>query len=340
MHSINVTDALGVEMRLHTAILSTTALLAGFAVQSATAADLAVRAPVAVPVVHRWDGLYASFSAGGTWTDAKSSELDNATDTINVAITGVNLGGVFPLTIPYRYSDSMSGKDWGAVFTFTMGYNVVWGPWVAGIQSEVSYNKSDIHLSGTGASQAALGFTIPGGGPVVGVNTNRTGDAFAQLSNNWTISEMARIGYLVAPDWQVYGLIGWSWAGFRYSDYSAGATGLQLLSPALGGIVGIPFTPAGRNDASPFVLGGITWGAGVEKDFGWLRAFVQYKGISYGSHTVNYAASTAGALNIAVTPGGTASITDSVVGSAARSFKADVNQVTAGVTIPINWHAW
>ena len=63
------------------------------------------------------------------------------------------------------------------------------------------------------------------------------------------------IGYRVTPDWLVYGLVGWSWGGF---EWDIGAV--------------------------PFTLNGFTYGAGVEKDFGWsLCAFVQYKGISYGS---------------------------------------------------------
>jgi hypothetical protein len=52
--------------RLHTALLSTVAPIAGLSSQSASAADLAIRAPVApVVVVSRWEGAFVSFSAGG-----------------------------------------------------------------------------------------------------------------------------------------------------------------------------------------------------------------------------------------------------------------------------------
>lgn len=311
----------------------------GFMVQSSMAADMAVKAPpIVAPVVSHWDGLYVSFSAGGTWTNAKSSEFDSNTDTLALA-TGLNVKGVVlagpggSINIPYSYSDSMSGNNMGAVATFTMGYNVVWGSWVAGIQSEVSYNKNDITLKGTGFDQASLVI-----GPFSARDT-RTADVSAHLENNWTISEMARIGYLIAPDWQVYGLVGWSWGGFKYDGYSTARTGLDAIG--LAGLIGPTFAPAGRNDNVSFTMSGFTYGAGVEKDFGWLRAFVQWKGINYGSHSESLPANAAGALNLnlqlAPAVNGFANVNDTVLGSAARSFKVDVQQVTAGVTIPLNW---
>ena len=63
--------------RFQTMLLATSALLAAVSTQSALAADMAVKAPPPVPIVSQWDGLYASFSAGGTWTDPKSSEVAN-----------------------------------------------------------------------------------------------------------------------------------------------------------------------------------------------------------------------------------------------------------------------
>lgn len=294
---------------------------------------MAVKAPPMVaPVVSHWDGLYVSFSAGGTSTDVKSTEIDTGVNTLNATVNGAQVGApLLPISIPFNYSDSMSGNEIGAVFTFTMGYNVVWGPWVAGIQSEVSYNKNELNLAGLGQSSASTTLNI---GIPVGLNLNRTGDVFGNVSNNWTVSEMVRIGYLVAPDWQVYGLIGWSWGGFKYDGYSSAATGLQLVGlPAL---IGGTFPAAGRNDATSFTLNGLTWGAGVEKDFGWLRAFIQYKGISYGNKSNALAGNAAGTTAISAL-GANIAITDNVVSQAVRSFSADVNQITAGVTIPLNF---
>ena len=184
---------------------------------------LAVRPPPVVPIVSQWDA--------------------NLVNSFNGAFSS-----------SFVFGDRLTGKDIGAVFTFGMGYNVTWGRWLAGIQSEVSYNKTLINATGSATSTS----TNPGG-----FNTF-TQDVRADIERNWTISEMARIGYLVAPDWLVYGLVGWSWSGFDFR----GDTG--------NGAVALPFT-----------LSGVTWGAGVEKDFGWMRAFVQYKGIDFGSKDVS-----------------------------------------------------
>jgi len=296
----------------------------------AMAADLGVRpvykSPIAV-AAYSWDGFYAGFSAGGTWTDPHSREIHNTVDTL--AITGV---GALP--IAYTYSDSLSANDKhnaGAVFTFTTGYNMVFGSWVLGYQSEVSLNKNNLRLEGGGASRA--NFAVGG----VAVTSSRAGDVFANVSNDWTISQMARIGFLVSPSTQVYGLVGWSWGGYTFDGYSTGRTGLDTIS-LLAGIIGVPHAPTGRNDVISYTLNGFTWGAGIEQNYGWLRAFVQYKGIQYRDRDVATPANTTGALT--VTAGGTATITDSVVGTALRSLGADQHQITAGFIIPLDRAPW
>lgn len=277
--------------RYKTALLATGALLAAVATQPASAADFAVKAPVVAPIVDPWSGLYASFAAGGTSTSAKSSEL------ANFVFTSTNQ----PLPETSSFSDSLSGQDIGAVFTFAMGYNVVWGRWLVGIQSEVSYNKTLIDATGVGTSTQQS--------PNNNFSSIFTQDVRADIERNWTVSEMARIGYLVAPDWLVYGLVGWSWSGFDFR----GDINNRLL-------------------ALPYTLSGITYGAGIEKNFGWLRAFIQYKGINFDSKSVNLPASS---TFIQTFNGATAASVTS--GADARRLSADAQEITAGVTIPINF---
>jgi opacity protein-like surface antigen len=149
---------------------------------------------------------------------------------------------------------------------------------------------------------------------------------------------MARIGFLVSPSTQVYGLVGWSWGGFTFDGYSTGRTGFDTIS-LLAGIIGVPHAPTGRNDVISYTLNGFTWGAGVEQNFGWLRAFVQYKGIQYRDRDVATPANTRGALTLAA--GGAAlTISDSVVGTALRSLGADQHQITAGFIIPLDRGLW
>ena len=114
--------------QLRAALLSITAVVGAFSVQSALAADqdLPVKAPIlAAPIASRWDGLYASFSAGGSWTNAKESFTD--------ATSSTSVSSFFPPTFiaetittntTTNTVDGQSGQNSGAVFTFTMGYNV------------------------------------------------------------------------------------------------------------------------------------------------------------------------------------------------------------------------
>jgi opacity protein-like surface antigen len=296
--------------QFRTAFLSTAALVAAFSVQSVIAADLAVRAPVVAPVSH-WGGVYASFSAGASWTKANESFSDAfSTNRVSQFLAPIfnpetDINNTTGTTV-----DSQDGKIGGAVFTLTMGYNVVWHSWLAGIQSEVSLNRNNVRTQGAGQaiSRAADADTFNGVTTLTNTNNSNAFAVASNLENKWTISEMARLGYLVTPDLLVYGLVGWSWGGF---EWNAGTT--------------------------PFTMNGFTWGAGVEKDFGWLRAFVQYKGIRYRDKDVDFSNPSARQNSQFVGPTLASTFSTTTADSAIRRFSADVNQVTAGITIPLNF---
>jgi hypothetical protein len=129
--------------QFHTALLSIAALVAAFSVRPAAAGDMSVpvmpvKAP-AVPFGSPWSGLYASFSAGGSLTNANESFSDAASAT---AVSNFFAPTFLPETITTNSTlttvDSQSGNNAGAVFKFAMGYNVVWSSWVVGAQSEVT----------------------------------------------------------------------------------------------------------------------------------------------------------------------------------------------------------
>jgi len=209
-------------------------------------------------------------------------------------------------------SDRQTGNGGGAVFTFGSGYNLVWGPWLAGLQSEGSLNKTNILLRGLqqAATTQTTAINFPAGPAPQTSQVQTTSVASGNLENKWTASVMLRGGYLVQPDLLVYGLVGWSWGGFDFANRSI-----------------------------PFTLNGITYGAGLERDYRWLRAFVQYKGISYGGKTIDvstpfaFVTTTSQALD-------TQTQTTNNGNSSARRFSADVHQVTAGVTIPLDLGRW
>ena len=214
-------------------------------------------------------------------------------------------------------SGNASGNGAGAVFTFSGGYNVVlWNSWLFGVQPEASWNLSKTRLTGTTTNiftnTITTTFPPPAGAPSTSTSSN-TGSDEHTLQNDWTISALARIGYLVNQDWLVYGLVGWSWGGFD----------LDTGSAALGSQV--------------FVMNGFTYGGGVEKNFGWLRAFIQVKAIDYGHANISTSdAFTSSQTNGAGTPF-VNTFSQTTSGSFNRSISANTVALTGGVTIPL-WH--
>jgi hypothetical protein len=84
-------------------------------------------------------------------------------------------------------------------------------------------------------------------------------------------------------------------------------------------------------------MNGFTYGGGVEKNFGWLRAFVQIKAINYGN--VNLSNSNAGVSTQTNFSGPSVTSTNvyNYSGGNRTSISADVVALTGGITIPL-WH--
>jgi hypothetical protein len=102
-------------------------------------------------------------------------------------------------------------------------------------------------------------------------------------------------------------MLGWSWGGFDLDE------GNQV-----------------------FVMNGFTYGGGVEKNFGWLRAFVQVKAINYGN--VNLSNSNVSTSNEVETSGlSVRNFINTNSGGSRTTISADVVAVTGGITIPL-WH--
>jgi opacity protein-like surface antigen len=196
------------------------ALLAGVAFLVFTGVGSAASA--APPAPSQWDGFYASVSAGAAWLHGDTTQtfgLNNATSITD--FNGFNLSGgaTNSQTTTSAENDftSASGRNPGAVFTFTMGYNAVWNRYLAGIQSEVSYNQGGTRMVGTFTDRFASTTvtTVPTGVPPGNAGSVNSGAIEIQLTSRWTISEMARLGYLVTSDCLLYGLVGWSMSGFE-----------------------------------------------------------------------------------------------------------------------------
>ena len=204
------------------------------------------------------------------------------------------------------FNSNVSGNGAGAVFTFSGGYNVVlWNNWLVGVQPEASWNLSKTRLTGSFTSSSNSTTTFPAGGTPISITQSTTSSDEHTLQNDWTISALARGGYVLNNDWLFYGLIGWSWGGFDLD------TGNRV-----------------------FVMNGFTYGGGVEKNFGWLRAFIQVKAIDYGHVNISSSDAFTSTSTVTSTPFFSTSST-TVGGSTNRSISANVVALTGGITIPL-----
>jgi outer membrane immunogenic protein len=152
---------------------------------SAVAADMPVRPPPAAPAtccaVPDWVGFYAGIHGGGGWghTSFEPSEL--------VTDAGVVES---PLVIPPNLNSS------GGVFGFQFGHNWQWGPVVGGL--EIDFSGADIK-----ESAAFFSPFFPA----------------ATFTHDIKIDELAsargRLGYLIFPNWLLYGTAGIGWGHSR-----------------------------------------------------------------------------------------------------------------------------
>jgi hypothetical protein len=198
----------------------------------------------------------------------------------------------------------------------TAGYNFVRNRWLVGVQSEVSYNLTRVFLQGSSSftssgSQISQTFLSTGQVvfPLTTTNSNsiQTQAISQELRHNWTVSEMGKIGFLATPDLLAYGLLGWSWGGFDVDNFL------------------------------PYTLDGFTYGGGFERDFGWLRGFIQVKAIDYRGKSLiigNGFNSTSTSASVAGAPGSNFS-TNNSGGTTNSRLSTQVTSVTAGITIPL-----
>jgi outer membrane immunogenic protein len=153
---------------------------------SAIAADIGARPvgppPVAAPAfISDWAGFYIGINGGGGWSRStfEAQEFDNFS----------NPTPFFPGFIPPNTNGS------GGIFGFQAGHNWQWGPVVGGL--EIDFDGSSIKDSSTFFFN---GFTDT-------------------LTRDVKIDELAsaraRLGYLIFPNWLLFGTVGLGWGHFK-----------------------------------------------------------------------------------------------------------------------------
>lgn len=195
--------------------------------QFASAADLprmTSKAPVMVPVTG-WTGWYAGLNAGYGWGNEA------------VAVTGDEFlmaigipNGVVPASIAKNPGGFIAGGQ--------IGYNRQINQWVLGVEADLQW--SDIKR------RQSIATAVPGGFPPF-----LTRD---EQKLEWLGTLRGRVGYVLAPQWLIYGTAGLAYGGVSLSGYSA-------LNHAVFPICTGSYCGAGSTSSTRV---GWTAGAGVE----------------------------------------------------------------------------
>jgi opacity protein-like surface antigen len=155
---------------------------------SAIAADIAARPggapppPLAPAFISDWAGFYVGINGGGGWAHTDFQSGIFATDTIA------------PLSnVPPSQSSS------GGVFGFQFGHNWQWGPLVGGL--EIDFDGANIN--GTSTFFAPLT-------PTTNPGTLTQQDKIDELA-----SARGRLGYVIFPNWLLFGTAGMAWGHIR-----------------------------------------------------------------------------------------------------------------------------
>lgn len=166
---------------------------------------------------YSWTGYYIGFSvgAGGMRSNATSSLTSFSPSTRR------DLAGTILDTSSELITDNFSGgsqfKPGGTADLF-VGYNQQINNWIFGSQIEGSVARFNekLHRSGSDVSfDTSQTFTlgVPDSAPSIsGTTSSGTRDDF--LSINWMATAAVRLGYLVSPRDLLYGIGGWTVAGF------------------------------------------------------------------------------------------------------------------------------
>jgi outer membrane immunogenic protein len=205
-------------------LLAATALISLTAINAASAADLALKAPPPPPVVDQWTGWYAGLNLGGSW--GRSSTY----------YTGTGVGFA-----PFTTSQNMDGVLGGGQIGYNWQFNK---SWVFGLEADIQ---------GTG-QRGSIGFppvttTIAG----IAVTTVTTTGTLTQ-SLPWFGTVRARLGVEPSSNWLLYATGGLAYADIR----STGAVSVTAVTP--GGTATVGSSATVNNDRAGWTAGvGSEW---------------------------------------------------------------------------------
>jgi outer membrane immunogenic protein len=241
-------------MPRHVVVAVTTAALGLGLVQTAAAADMPVKAPVApVPVVSEWTGPYVGLAVGAKWTDATWTTTQ-ISDPPSIFVGTAVIDASSPAGFDPRgfRIGGYAGYMWQA------------RQWVFGIEGDVAWSDATETRAGVPgcAIECFVGFPGPG-------------VTSSSVSAQWDASLRVRAGYLLTPETLVYGTGGVAWQHIEVSGTCSSTAGDPLCLEAP------PFTIKTQTDS--YSLTGWTIGGGVERRFGAWLLRGEYRYSDYGS---------------------------------------------------------
>jgi outer membrane immunogenic protein len=165
---------------------------AGAGGSAAIAADIGAR-PIGPPptpppsYISDWAGFYIGINGGGGW--ARSSYEPQS-------FSSLTIDGVTASSSSFTPPNASPS---GGIFGFQAGHNWQWGPVVGGL--EIDFDGADIKDSST--------FVF-------------SGFPFDTFTHDAKLDELAstraRLGYLIFPNWLIYGTTGLGWGHFRFDS--------------------------------------------------------------------------------------------------------------------------
>jgi outer membrane immunogenic protein len=211
----------------------------------AMAADMApapvYKAPIAVPVLCTWCGLYVGANVDGAWTN--TTVTTSASSTFNNGFPGSVEAA--PVEAALANTSIGAGNKAHFIGGGQIGYNWQWSSIVAGIETDFQGIASSSNTS----TVTSLGSTFFNG-PL-----RQTATASSQVDDLGTLR--ARLGFLVTP-----ALLAYATGGLAYGEAKASASNSQVFfaDPLVSG--SLPHTGAGsfsQTRVGSTVGGGLEW---------------------------------------------------------------------------------
>ena len=248
--------------------------------QMASAADLPRKAPPIMPApvpVADWSGVYVGLEGGYGWGHQN----------LNAVIPGdpFNVGKAPPWVDDVFFPDVAvpSGKQKGWLFGGFAGAQKQWGSWVFGIEAD--FDAAD--LKGSGIASATSQFDVvdefaPGGICHNCLSLTQTVAAASKIDELGSVR--GKVGFVLAPDWLIYGT-----GGLAFAHVKNAFTATEMAESA----TDICWTFSSVAAAAGTSMFGWAAGAGVDWKFwhdagsAWVLG-VEYLHYGFGDHTVTF----------------------------------------------------